>query len=1046
MPDAGPVAVADVDQDAVDYVAQVEDDVSQVAPVLEIGLTDVIDEEEACPSAEVVEAIDIDAAPVVDADQDAADYVAQVEDEVAPVPGIDVVDEEEASHSADVVEVMIDIAAAPVEDVVSDKDDVPDCRDVVPLDEEEESTSKDDEDVDTEDAVGEDGVALREADVAPSEDIVTLSEDDVPQVRVIPTLAIADVVKEEAVPSAEVAEVVEFVADEDAADTALEGVFVADDLAVEEVAVAPGKEFVDDSEEAVYASIGKVVDADVNNATAKQVIDTPAKPTLEKLLQLAKPEVKSVLKLYKKQASYLSNRATIQRRELVELKESADFLKRITGGDNIPKDKITLTHYIVDNLDLAAKRGLDKCQFHASLARTPGRACGQKKPVLQIRDSKHQYTKDRQCTQTSRDESPKTTKEKIPLNHAVNPLAEEANKGRTQNCKTSKSIKKDQIALEDAKNKKLVAKMLSRKREEVTERLLELASSEDSKNVILQYSILVEDAKNISALERYSYPKLPLQTTFKDVVGSEPCPDLTRKQLAKQIVERIKGMLPLFCRKCSDFYCRLDQDKTTVQCFHCETVAHKVCLDRETDRFDPDRGYVWLCHQCLLKPVTKQKKFRYMDAYAKKQCDKEIGLLLSKIKGKHAATTMVQSYSLELTDSYNVNMLMKNDKPMITRAYRTLMEVPDNQVLNKETIKSMVLDIVEVIKRRFPKLCGSCRETYSSAAEDTTSEVACQNCKTKGHKGCHSDRLADPDIGAVWLCTVCMEEVIGNGANLVTIDTLKNNPYYGVKPTVESTCKEVKPENTDTIQLEEVSPVSKLIKEEQLKVTPVNQQNTNLATVTAPTPALKTSEKSGEWCPKLLKGICPFGWTGNGCSYDHPRRCIKYCRFGSVRRNQNGCPYGERCRFFHPELCENAQNLRKCLILDCRKVHLVGTARPKKDGEKPVYSEAPFHHLEDKHLNRSCPKEKKQIPGHSDKLYTKPAFSDTISFLEMRLEGLKAYLMTIQGEVATLQDCLTTERQKQRIPQQIQGAHRNRMLQQFKNPPPQEPQKTHSKV
>ena len=53
-----------------------------------------------------------------------------------------------------------------------------------------------------------------------------------------------------------------------------------------------------------------------------------------------------------------------------------------------------------------------------------------------------------------------------------------------------------------------------------------------------------------------------------------------------------------------------------------------------------------------------------------------------------------------------------------------------------------------------------------------------QICKTLGHRGCHTDRLADVEIGAVWLCTGCMEEVIGNEANLVKLKGLQGNPYY----------------------------------------------------------------------------------------------------------------------------------------------------------------------------------------------------------------------------------------------------------------------------
>ena len=121
------------------------------------------------------------------------------------------------------------------------------------------------------------------------------------------------------------------------------------------------------------------------------------------------------------------------------------------------------------------------------------------------------------------------------------------------------------MALKQDKNNKLVSKILAQKRKDVTGGLLELASSEESTNLLMRYSTRESDVKNISAFKSYSYQKLPLQMTFKDVMGSAAPPELEKKEMATRIVERINAMLPIFCCKCSDFYCELDQKETSIK-------------------------------------------------------------------------------------------------------------------------------------------------------------------------------------------------------------------------------------------------------------------------------------------------------------------------------------------------------------------------------------------------------------------------------------------------------------------------------------------------
>ena len=64
---------------------------------------------------------------------------------------------------------------------------------------------------------------------------------------------------------------------------------------------------------------------------------------------------------------------------------------------------------------------------------------------------------------------------------------------------------------------------------------------------------------------------------------------------------------------------------------------------------------------------------------------------------------------------------------------------------------------------------------------------------------------------------------------------------------------------------------------------------------------------------------------GKRCAFTHPKRCTKYCRYGS--QGKNGCKKGVDCDFDHPTLCRYSVKKRLCTNLQCTYVHLAGTAR-----------------------------------------------------------------------------------------------------------------------
>lgn len=87
-------------------------------------------------------------------------------------------------------------------------------------------------------------------------------------------------------------------------------------------------------------------------------------------------------------------------------------------------------------------------------------------------------------------------------------------------------------------------------------------------------------------------------------------------------------------------------------------------------------------------------------------------------------------------------------------------------------------------------------------------------------------------------------------------------------------------------------------------------------------------------CIHYRRGKCRYGISGKGCSFSHPRKCAKYCRYGYDK--YRGC-HG-KCNLFHPIICRNSINYKKCYSEQCTFVHLMGTERPTNLFLKPNLS------------------------------------------------------------------------------------------------------------
>jgi hypothetical protein len=96
-------------------------------------------------------------------------------------------------------------------------------------------------------------------------------------------------------------------------------------------------------------------------------------------------------------------------------------------------------------------------------------------------------------------------------------------------------------------------------------------------------------------------------------------------------------------------------------------------------------------------------------------------------------------------------------------------------------------------------------------------------------------------------------------------------------------------------------------------------------------------------CKHYKRGRCRHGVTGktmvNGsaCKFLHPKKCLKYCRYGNDEHK--GCQGS--CAFFHPFLCRNSIRFKKCYDRECTFTHLAGTERERTQFSQYVPNTGP---------------------------------------------------------------------------------------------------------
>ena len=245
--------------------------------------------------------------------------------------------------------------------------------------------------------------------------------------------------------------------------------------------------------------------------------------------------------------------------------------------------------------------------------------------------------------------------------------------------------------------------------------------------------------------------------------------------------------------------------------------------------------------------------------------------------------------------------------------------------------------IVLKIESFFESTCDECKSSYRHhIGDDQKPLIACFLCLQGAHNCEMMRKKIEPMLalsealpyGFVWVCHGCREKN----------DTHQSTSKINSTPDAEENDLAITPtySSEDNSQATLSQNWESFFPAQNARQT--NTQN-DRQTNTSPNDQESIVRKSKtEICPLYKKAKCPHGLTGrkeiNGqiCKKDHPKRCIRFCRFGKTKKG--GCTRGDQCQYFHPILCKYSVMNHQCTKEDCTFTHLKGTRRHAEPNAK----------------------------------------------------------------------------------------------------------------
>ena len=238
--------------------------------------------------------------------------------------------------------------------------------------------------------------------------------------------------------------------------------------------------------------------------------------------------------------------------------------------------------------------------------------------------------------------------------------------------------------------------------------------------------------------------------------------------------------------------------------------------------------------------------------------------------------------------------------------------------------KKIVADrIILKIESHFEETCDDCSETYRNKFGDATPPLHCFLC-LQGSHNCtaiteklqnNSTSAANKPTGAVWLCRGCR----------VKNDLTNTNKK-----------KEVKFQDKDE------TPSTPSVAAEEEEEEEEEQSAADNDDEDRPSPRRNDSRNNSQdkICPLYAKNQCPHGASGKvkvdgeTCPLPHPRKCLKFCRYGNKRGR--GCQKGRTCSQYHPILCKFSVRNGECRKRECTFTHMRHTKRPPAQRDSDV--------------------------------------------------------------------------------------------------------------
>lgn len=308
-------------------------------------------------------------------------------------------------------------------------------------------------------------------------------------------------------------------------------------------------------------------------------------------------------------------------------------------------------------------------------------------------------------------------------------------------------------------------------------------------------------------------------------------------------------------------------------------------------------------------------------------------LLIGKIKAVTPDTeikTLFDAYDYEKSFEQNVNLLGTSRTILqkhLVSAVKVLQSMGDEYPGLKDRLSAIkttgnsftkvtaATAIVSFIHDAREIKCLKCKKDFSPYSSDNAhEEIKCFKCKRPSHRECYADTQVDEEIGLVFLCSLCFSIK----SHPPTEQPEKKPP--GDVPAVSKPSSEDKPPEQEAEKNAEPASSHEETGDDS-KPPEVEKKRTSKD---------ENYDRSRSVCPLLLNQQCPHGITGRSggvCENYHPVWCRKYMRNGP--EGKYGCKRGDKCRFYHTQLCQNGVVSQMCLNPDCKLIHIRGVRRIK---------------------------------------------------------------------------------------------------------------------